>query len=202
MRASRIVPAAISAVALSPLTLWAQGGEHGAEGGAGGLFDINTGLSTWTLLVFAGLVFLLGKFAWGPILSAVEAREKNIQGALDEAAARNEEAKQLLEEHRQQLADARRQASDLLAEGKAAGERVRKDIEEKARVDAQAIVERAKQEIEREKEAAVDALRRESVELALAAASRLLHENLTQDKDRRLVERFLDSVSEGDGARA
>jgi len=202
MRASRIIPAALAALAASPVALWAQAGGHGAEGGGGGLFDINTGLSTWTLLVFAGLVFLLGKFAWGPILTAVEAREKNIQGALDEAAARNDEARKLLEEHRQHLAEARRQASDLVAEGKAAGERLRKEIEEKARVEAQSILERAKQEIEREKEAALDTLRKESVELALAAAGRLLHENMTQDKDRELVERFLDGVSEGEEVRA
>jgi F-type H+-transporting ATPase subunit b len=202
MRASRIVPAALAAFATSPVALWAQAGEHGAEGGGGGLFDINTGLSTWTLLVFAGLVFLLGKFAWGPILASVEAREKNIQGALDEAAARNEEAKKLLEEHRQQLVEARRQAGDLVAEGKAAGERLRKEIEEKARVEAQSIVEHARKEIEREKDAALDALRRESVELALAAAGRLLHEHLTQDKDRELVERFLEGVSEGEEVRA
>lgn len=189
-------------LATTPVALWAQAGEHGGTGAGGGLFDINTGLSTWTLLVFAGLLFLLGKFAWGPILTAVEAREKNIQGALDEAAARNEEARKLLDEHRQQLADARRQASDLVAEGKAAGERLRREIEEKARVEGQSMVERARQEIEREKEAALDTLRKEAVELALAAASRLLHENLTREKDRELVERFLDGLSEGEGVRA
>lgn len=202
MRASRIVPAALTALAASPVGLWAQEGGHAAEGGGGGLFDINVGLSTWTLLVFGGLVFILGKFAWGPILAAVEAREKNIQGALDEAAARNEEARSLLEQHRQQLADARRQASELIAEGRAAGEKVRRDIEEKARAEAQAIIARAVQEIEREKDAALDALRRESVDLALAAAAQLMHENMDQEKDRRLVERFLDEVAKADGALA
>ena len=132
------------------------------------------GLSVWTWLVFGVLVFLLGRFAWKPILGAVEAREKGIQGALDEAAARNAEAAELLEEHRQQLADARRQANEILAEGKAAGERVRKEIEEKARGEGQAIIERARQEIERERDAALESLRKEAVELAMAAASRLL----------------------------
>ena len=80
---------------LAPNALWAQGG--GAEGG-GGLYDINTGLSAWTLIVFALLVAILGKFAWGPILKNVEAREKSIQSALDEAAQRNVEAARLLDE--------------------------------------------------------------------------------------------------------
>ena len=189
MRASRIVPATLALLALSPTSLWAAG-----SGGDGGLFDINAGLSTWTLIVFALLVFVLGKYAWGPILEAVDAREKGIQSALDEAASRNEEAASLLAEHKEQLADARRQANDLIAEGKAAGEHVRKEIEEKARAEAQGIVDRARAEIARERDQAIEALRKESVDLALAAASRLMQENLDQDKDRQLVERYLSEM--------
>ena len=191
MRASRIVPATLALLALSPTSLWAAG-----SGGDGGLFDINAGLSTWTLIVFALLVFVLGKYAWGPILEAVDAREKGIQSALDEAASRNEEAASLLAEHKEQLADARRQANDLIAEGKAAGEHVRKEIEEKARAEAQAIVERARAEIERERDAALETLRKESVELALGAASRLMQEKMDQDKDRALVERYLTEMAD------
>jgi F-type H+-transporting ATPase subunit b len=199
MRASRILPAILVLAASAPEALWAQGG---GEGGEGGLFDINTGLSSWTLIVFAALVFVLGKFAWGPILAAVDAREKGIQSALDEAASRNEEAADLLAEHKEQLADARRQANELIGEGKAAGENVRKEIEEKARSEAQLIVERARAEIERERDAAIDALRKESVDLALAAASRLMRENLDQDKDRQLVERYLSGLGGNGSAQA
>ena len=199
MRASRIVPAALAFLVMSPPALWAQGG---AEGGEGGLFDINVGLSTWTLLVFAGLVFLLGRYAWGPILAAVEAREQGIQGALDEAEKRNHEAARLLDEHRAQLAEARRQAGEFVAEGRAAGEQVRKDIEEKARAEAHAIIERAKSEIHRERDVAMDTLRKESVDLALSAASHLIHQNLGKAEDRQLVERFLQDMSGDRGAEA
>jgi F-type H+-transporting ATPase subunit b len=198
MRASRILSAGLALAASTPAALFAQGG---GEGG-GGLYDMNTGLSFWTLVVFGILVFILGKYAWGPILGAVEAREKGIQSALDEAASRNQEAARMLAEHKEQLADARRQASELIAEGKAAGESVRKDIEEKARAEAQGIVERARQDIERERDAALETLRRESVDLALAAASRLMHENLDQAKDRELVERYLSSLGASEGAEA
>ncbi len=193
MTASRIARAVLALSVLAPGPVRAQGG---SEGGAA-LFDINTGLSVWTLLVFAGLLFVLGKYAWGPILGAVEAREKGIQSALDEAAQRNEEAARLLAEHREQLADARRQANDLVAEGRAAGETVRQEVEAKARAEAQAIIERARSEIERERDAALEMLRRESVELALAAASRLMQENLDQAKDRELVERYLSELGAG-----
>lgn len=197
MRASRITSAMLVLAATAPGELRAQGGE-----GGGGLYDINTGLSVWTLVVFGILVFLLGKFAWGPILGAVETREKGIQSALDEAAERNAEAAKLLAEHKEQLADARRQASELINEGKAAGQSVRQEIEEKARVEAQAIVERARSEIVRERDAALDALRRESVDLALAAATRLMQEKLDQTKDRELVERYLSEMDVDRGATA
>lgn len=197
MRPSRII-AGLFALAAVPTPLWAQGG---GEGGSGGLFDINTGLSTWTLIVFGGLVFILGRYAWGPILAALDAREKGIQDALDQAAARNDEAVERLSELKEQLADARRQANELIAEGKVAGEHVRKEIEEKARAEAQAIIERARVEIQRERDAAIQTLRKEAVELALAAASRLMKENLDQEKDRKLVEGYLNTMG-GGGAEA
>jgi len=198
MRASRIALATLVLMAALPGTAWAQGG---GEGG-GRLFDINTGLSTWTLIVFAVLFLVLRKYAWGPILEAVDAREKGIQAAIDGAAAQNAEAARLLDEHRAQLSDARRQANELIASGKAAGETVRKDIEEKARAEGLAIVERARAEIERERDAALDMLRKESVELALAAASKLISENLDQPKDRALVDRYLSDLGKGSGAQA
>ena len=183
-------------LAVSPGALWA------AAEGTTPLFTVNLGTTVWTTLVFFALLTILWRFAWGPILAAVEAREKAIQSALDEAARRQAEAGKLLEEHRQQLTDARRQASELLAEGKAAGDKVRKELEEKARIEGQAIVERARQEIERERDSALDMLRKESVELALAAASRLMQENMSQTKDRQFVERFLDDMPAGGGAQA
>jgi F-type H+-transporting ATPase subunit b len=199
---SRIACAALAFAVTLPARVNAQGGAEG--GGGGGLFDINTGVSAWTLFVFFALVLILGKVAWGPILATVEAREKGIQAKLDEAAQRNAEAAKLLDEHRAQIADARRQSAELIAEGRAAGEGVRKSIEEKARTEAQQIVERARQEIERERDAAIDTLRKESVDLALAAASRLMQQNLDPTKDRQLVERYLGELSKdkGPGARA
>ena len=185
MRASQIT-AIVFVLAASPIELLGQGGE-----GGGGLYDINTGLSFWTLVVFGILVFILGKYAWGPILAAVDAREKGIQAALDEAAERNQEAETLLEKYKENLADARRQANELLAEGKVAGDSIRMEIEEKARGEAQSIIERARAEIERERDAAIAEIKRESVDLALSAATRLMKENLDQEKDRALVERYL-----------
>ena len=167
------------------------------------MFDLNPGLTVWTTFVFLALLGILWKYAWGPILAAVEARESRIQDTLDQAAKEREEAAKLLAEHRQQMADARRQAQELIAESREAGDKVRQDIEEKARVEGQALIERARESIQREKEAALDALRRESVDLALAAAAKLMQETLDAAKDRELVMGYIADLSEqGEGAQA
>ena len=198
MRISCVVLVSLMFEALNAQSILGQGG---SESGGAALFDINLGLSAWTLVVFLGLLFILGKYAWGPILSAVEAREEGIKSALEAASEKNSEAARLLEEHREQLADARRQSSELIAEARTAGDQVRQEIEEKARSDAHAILERARSEIEKEKNTAVEILRKESVHLALAAASRLMEENLDQEQDRALVERYLSDLGSGRGGR-
>lgn len=185
---------AVLAVLLTPFVGSAQE-SHGAGGGGADLFSINWGLSVWTVIIFITLLLLLWRFAWGPILSAVEAREKGIQGALDEARKRQQEAEKLLEEHKAQLADARRQAQEIMAEGREAGDRLRKEMETRAREESESILERARAEIQREKVAAVDDLRRESVDLALAAASKLLHSKLDGEQDRKLVMEYVNGLS-------
>lgn len=181
-----------SAFLASPAVLAAQE----AEGGGGSLFSVNLGLSAWTVVVFVVLLFVLKKYAWGPILDAVEAREDGIRDALDEAARRQEEAEKLAEEHRKQLAEARREAQEIIAEGREAGQKVRRDIEEQARQESQRILERARREIEREKDAALETVRTEAVELALAAASRLLDQKLGAEQDRELILGYLDDLAE------
>lgn len=166
------------------------------------MFELNLGLSIWTTFVFLGLLAILWKFAWGPILKAVQDREDGIQSTLDQAANEREEAAKLLAEHRQQMADARRQAQQMIAEGKEAGERVRQGIEEKARIEGDAMIERARESIEREKDAALGELRKEAVDLALAAAAKLLQESLDEEKDRELIMGFIDDLSSGGGAQA
>ena len=161
------------------------------------MFDLNPGLSVWTTLVFLILLAILWKFAWGPILQMVQAREDGIQGTLDQAAKERDEAAKLLAEHRQQMADARRQVQKMIADGKEAGERVRREIEEKARAEGDAMIERARESIEREKDAALDDLRKESVDLALAAAAKLVQESLDEKKDRELVMGVIDALGSG-----
>ncbi|MDE2652634.1 MAG: F0F1 ATP synthase subunit B [Gemmatimonadetes bacterium] len=166
------------------------------------LFSVNLGVAVWTLLTFLTLLVILGKYAWGPLLGALDKREKGIQGNIDDAKRQRDEAEKLLAEYREQLADGRRQAQAMVAEGREAADALRKELEAKAREETQAMLANARREITREREAAVEAVRRESVDVALAVASRLLSERLDADRDRQLAMDYIDDLSDSEGALA
>lgn len=185
---------AAAALLTSPALLSAVQEEEHADAGGASLFTPDLGLSVWTIVVFLVVLFVLGKYAWKPMLAALDAREQGIVGSIASASQMREEAEKLLEEHRRQLADARRQAQEIVASGREAGETLRKDIEAKAREEGDRMLERARVEIHRERDQAMDTLRKESVDLALTVASKILHEKLDGPADRALVEEYLAEV--------
>lgn len=172
-----------------------------AEGDPPGVFNLSLGVSAWTFIIFVILMIVLGKYAFPPILGYAAAREKRIQDALDEARNHRAEAERLLEEQRRELEQARQQAQLMITEGRAGAERVREDMLVRAREEQEALLERAQHEIERERERAVESLRREAVDLALAAAVKLVRHRVDSAEDRRLVTEYLRSV-DGPGAGA
>ena len=194
------VGAVISLLIAAPL-LAAQ---EEAGRGAGGLFSVNwVGLMVWTWAIFLVLFVVLRKFAWGPILGAVEAREHRIQSLIDQAERDREEAAKMLAEQRQTLSRARSEVQEILAEGRKAGEQLRAQLIEEAQKQRQLILERSREEIKRERDEALAALRREAIDLSISAASRVLQKNIDSDQNRKLVEEYLESLSkqaEGGGA--
>lgn len=177
-----------------PLLLVAAAAE--TEGGLGGPFALEPGLMFWTWVVFLVLLFALRKYAWPPIVRLTEERERKIAEQLAEAERLNHEAEAALEEHRKLLAGAREEAHGLINEAKALAEKERQNLIARAHEEQERILERARREIEQERDRAVTELRREAVELSLAAASRLIEQQLDQEGDRRLVERYLSSVGD------
>jgi len=173
--------------------LWIALQEQAAEAaeGATNVFNLVTGVSFWTVVIFLGLMAVLAKFAFPPILGYAEAREKRIQASLDDAKRQRAEAESLLEQQRKELSTARQEAQQLIAEAKQVGERARQDVLGRARVEQEEIITRAKAEIEREREKALESVRREAVDLAIAAAGKLLGKRLNADEDRRLVADYL-----------
>jgi F-type H+-transporting ATPase subunit b len=176
--------------------LLSQAAEHPAEGPSGP-FALEPGLIIWTWVVFGVLLFLMWKFALPPIVRLTEERERKIKAELQQAERRNAEAQAALEEHRRLVATARDQAHALLADAKAVAEREREALLARARQEQEQILERAKKEVAFERERATAQLRREAVDLSLAAAAKLLEARLDSEADRRLVTEFLESAEKG-----
>jgi F-type H+-transporting ATPase subunit b len=167
------------------------------EGEASGPLVVNGGLMIWTLVVFILLFLVLKRFAWPSLLGAVEAREKRLAEQLAEAERNRMESARLLEEHKKLLLDTRTQASAILADARAAAEKERTLAMEKTRQEQEDLLERARREITAERERAVVELRREAVDVSLAAAAKLIGERLGSESDRKLVEAYLATLEPG-----
>ena len=176
-------------LALSPAALLAQ-----EASGTRTFMKPDTGLMVWTLAIFVVLMFVLSRYAFGPITAAVEAREKALENAIESANRDRDAAATLLKEHQAAIDAARSEAQKIIADGRAVGEKMRSDLLEQTRKEQQDMLERARREIENEKDKAIIQLRREAVDLALAGASKVIEQNLESQKNRQLVESYLSSI--------
>ena len=154
-------------------------------------FDINTGVIFWTVVIFLALMLLLWRYAWPSILKSVEERERRIQKQLEDAEKANVLAQQLLEEHKKTIAGARSEAQEMIAKAKVVAQKERELLLAKAREEYEALLARARKDIDAEKEKAIVALRREAVELSIAAAAKVIEANLDTEANRRLVTEYL-----------
>jgi F-type H+-transporting ATPase subunit b len=187
-----VVLAALAQIAFAA-PAFAQGQEHAEGGGGSALLAPNTGLMFWTLLIFVILFFVLRKYAFGPITAAVVAREEALEEAIAQAKRDREEAAKILAEHRTQLEGARGEAQRIIAEGRTVGEKLRVQMLEETRTQQQDLLERARREIAAERDTAIAQIRAEAVDLAIAAASKVIEKNLDDSANRKLVEGYLAS---------
>ncbi|MBK6841204.1 MAG: F0F1 ATP synthase subunit B [Gemmatimonadetes bacterium] len=164
------------------------------EGGKVNLLSPNGGLMFWTLLIFIVLLVVLSRYAFKPLVAAVEAREAALESAITNAQQDRDAAAKLLAEQQAQLDAARAEAQKFIADGRATSEKLKASMLEETRAQQQELLERAKRDIENEKLRAIGDLRREAVDLALAGASKLIAKNLDDAGNRKLVEDFLASI--------
>jgi F-type H+-transporting ATPase subunit b len=169
-----------------------------AAGGAQGFtpFSINTGLIFWTIVVFLILLGLLWKFGWPALLESVEERERRIQRQLDEAKRDRAESARLLEEHRRALAAAKAEAQEMIAQARSVADKERETLLARAREEYEQLLARARKDIGDEREKVILALRREAVDLTIAAASKLIEAQLDTEANRRLVTAYLASLEQ------
>jgi F-type H+-transporting ATPase subunit b len=164
---------------------------------AAGPLTVEPGLMIWTVFVFVLLLVILKKFAWPAVLGAVEAREQALERQLAEAERNRTEAAALLEEHRKLVAEAKAQAHGIVVDARQLAEKERAVALEKVAQEQQEMLQRARREIAAERDRAIADLRREAVDLSLAAASKLVGQRLDSDTDRKLVLDYLATLDAG-----
>ena len=183
----RRIASLAAAVALLPATARA------AEGGDSSSLLIQPQFGTifWTVVTFLILAWLLKKYAWKPLLTAVEAREAGIRDAIEGAKRERDEAQRLLDEQRAMLNLARKERADAVEAGRRDAERLKAEILEEARKQREQLMKQAQSQIDAGLRQARAELKGEAADLAIQAAGKLLGKNLDDPTHRRIVDDYL-----------
>jgi F-type H+-transporting ATPase subunit b len=158
------------------------------------LIQPDPGLYIWTIVTFLVLVALLAKFAWRPLLKALDARQELIRKSLDDAQQAKVELERLQQESARMLRQARVEAEEIVSNSRAYAEKLKDEIKQKARADADVIVQNAERQIQIETRRALQQIRLEAADLSVMIASKLIQRNLTKEDNARLIEEALQQV--------
>jgi F-type H+-transporting ATPase subunit b len=158
------------------------------------LVQPDPGLFIWTILTFLVLLTLLAKFAWKPLLQALEGRQESIRKALDDAQQAKVELERIQQESAAIVAKARQDADVIITRSRADAESLREELRGKARAEAEGIVRNAERQIQAETARALQQIRHEAVDLSVAIASKIIQRNLSKEDNQRLIDETLRSL--------
>jgi len=150
------------------------------------------GLFFWQVLIFVGLILLLKKFAWKPILDAVNEREEGIKNALQSAEQARKDMENLMSNNEKLAAEARAERDAMMKEAREIKEKMINDAKAEAQIQGEKMIEQAKAAIESEKNAAMADLKNQVSALSLEIAEKLLKDELSnKESQTKLVEKML-----------
>jgi F-type H+-transporting ATPase subunit b len=172
----------VAFVVLAALPLYAA-----EEGTTLSPFAGNVGNAIWTLLIFVIVVVVLGKFAWGPVLGLLKQREDFIHKSLSDAKRDRDEAEARLKEYAARLQTAQTEAVGIIEEARRDAERLRQELRERARSEADTMIKNAERQIDLQTTRAVQQLRQEAVELSVTIASKILQRNISKEDNEKLI---------------
>jgi F-type H+-transporting ATPase subunit b len=158
------------------------------------LVQPDPGLYIWTIVTFLVLVGLLARFAWRPLLDALEKRELAIKQSLDDARQAKEELKKVQAESERILSEARAQAGEIVSRTRSDAARFADEMKQKARTDADALVKHAERQIEMQTARAVETIRHEAVDLSVAIAAKILRRDISKEDNERLIQDTLNEM--------
>tara|TARA_B110000116_G_scaffold33440_1_gene25505 strand:- start:95 stop:658 length:564 start_codon:yes stop_codon:yes gene_type:complete len=153
------------------------------------------GLFLWTLVTFSIVLIILKTMAWGPLMEALDDREKRINDALSSADKAKEEAEKVSNEYDTMIKKAQAEAQDIVAKGKESGNNLRDEIERKANQKADELLEKSNKQIEAAKTKAIDEIKSISVDLAIQAASKVINKNLDDAANRDLAKSTINEAN-------
>jgi len=152
------------------------------------LIKVVPGLMIWTIVCFLITLYVLKRWAFGPIQKMIDERRDRIRRALEEADEARDEARKLLEEHRKLIGQARGEAEEILSEARQVGQAMQARVKEETEADRQRRLEETKRQIEAETRRALEAIRAEVAELSLVAAEKVTRKSLDDKDQRRLID--------------
>ncbi len=158
------------------------------------LIQPDPGLFIWTIVTFLVLLALLAKFAWGPLLQALEARQERIRKSLEDAERAKQELERLQQESAKIMQQARVEADSIVTQTRADAERLREELKQKAKDEADNILRNAQQQIQLQTRQAIQQIRHEVADIAVLLASKLLERNLAKEDNARLIDETLKQI--------
>jgi F-type H+-transporting ATPase subunit b len=174
-------------------------GAHGGVSAPNPLVQLDPGLFIWTILTFLILFYVLAKFAWKPLLTALESRENTIKSSLEDAEKAKTELERLNAESEEIMAKARSEAQTIRVEAKSAAEKIKADVMVQAGEDAKKIRDEAQNQIKVEKDKAISEIRQEVVSLTMMVAEKVIKRNLSKEDNQSLIDDSLQHLK-GNGA--
>ena len=158
---------------------------------AANFLEVRPGLIFWTLITFVAVLIVLRMKAWGPILSLVEEREKQIHNAIESAKRERALAEEMLVNQKAAMAAARAETAEMMRKNQQDVERYREELMAKSRKEAEEFKAQARREIEDQKTKAIAEVRTMAVDLAMEVAGKLISERMDDSKQRQLAEQFV-----------
>lgn len=165
-----------------------------SEGGIA-LLDVNPGLVVWTTVTFLLVLLLLNKFAWKPIIKALDDRAERIHNDIERASQLRSEADTLFQQYQNKLNDLKGEAQEIINEARKDAEVLKNDILEKARKEAEEIRARSRKEIQLAMDSALEEIHRHAVDLSVEITKRVITRNLTVEDHKKQLQEALESIS-------
>ena len=160
------------------------------------MLDVHGGLLAWTVVTFIILLVVLKKIAWGPIISILELREKEIRDALNAADKAKEDAEKVQKDYEEIVVKARAEAQDIISESRKVGDKLKVDIEESAQKNANEIIKKAKIQIKAERDKALSEIQDIAVDLTLKTAEKVVQRNLTNDDNKKFIDDTINQLGQ------